>query len=62
MWIYFSKSSFGTYGGGLKEPFQYFGRIISDKFKKENIELPFEEIEIQLAFFSPKAKKDKTYT
>ncbi|NDV94600.1 hypothetical protein D0T84_06645 [Dysgonomonas sp. 521] len=62
MWIHFSKSSFGIYGGGLKEPFRYFGRIISDKFKKENIELPFEEIEIQLALFSPKAKKDETYT
>lgn len=61
MWIHFSKSSYGTYGGGFKEPFVYFGRIISDTFKKENIEFPFEEIEIQLALFSPKAKKEETY-
>jgi len=59
IWIHFSKSSHGSYGGGLKEPFRYFGRVISDKFKKEAIELPFKEIEIQLAFFSLKAQKMK---
>ena len=62
IWIHFSKSSYGTYGGGLKEPFEYFGRMISDSFKKENIELPFEEIEIQLAFFSPKSEKNEVYS
>ena len=61
IWIHFPKSGYGTYGGGLKEPFAYFGRIISDSFEKEKIELPFDEIEIQLAFFSPKAKKDEVY-
>jgi hypothetical protein len=56
MRIYFNKSSYGSYGGGLNEPFCHFGRIISDKFQAENIEFPYKEIEICLAFLSPKAK------
>lgn len=62
MWIHFSKSNYGSYGGGLNEPFLYFGRIISDRLKEKNIEFPFEEIEIQLATFSQKGKKNEEYT
>jgi len=54
MWIHFSKSSYGSYGGGLNEPFCYFGRVLSDKFQTENIEFPYGEIEICLTFLSPK--------
>ncbi|MDR2905896.1 MAG: hypothetical protein LBU73_08080 [Helicobacteraceae bacterium] len=54
MWIHFNKSSYGSYGGGLNEPFRYFGRILSDKFQTENIEFPYGEIEICLTFLSPK--------
>lgn len=54
MKIHFIKSAYGIYGGGLDEPFRYFGRIISDKFQAEKIEFSFDEIEIQLASFSSK--------
>lgn len=60
MQINFIKSGYGTYGGSLTEPFRYFGRIISDRFKEQGIEFPFKEIEIILALFSNKPKgKDK---
>jgi len=60
MYIYFRKSGYGTYGGSLDEPFEYFGRIISDRLEKEEVEFPFEEIEVELALFSIKPKgKDK---
>jgi len=62
MKVDFIKSSYGIYGGGLNEPFRYFGRIISDRLKKENIEFPFDEIEIQLTTFSQKEKKNEDYT
>lgn len=61
MWIHFSKSSSGSYGGGLTEPFCYFGRIISDKFQSENIEFPYGEIEICLAFSSAKSKENQQH-
>lgn len=54
IWIHFSKSSEGSYGGGLNKPFSHLGRIISDKFLSKNIEFPFKEIEICLAFSSLK--------
>lgn len=56
MWIHFSKSSSNSYGGGLNEPFRYFGRLLSDKFQTENIVFPLGEIEICLT--SPPSKKD----
>lgn len=56
MWIHFSKSSSNSYGGGLNEPFRYFGRLLSDKFQTKNIAFPFGEIEICL--MSPPSKKD----
>lgn len=60
MQIYFIKSGYNSYGGAFNEPFRYFGRIISDRFKEEEIEFPFKQIEIILALFSNKPKgKDK---
>ncbi|MGE8344079.1 hypothetical protein BSF41_01160 [Flavobacterium sp. ACN2] len=60
MQIYFIKSGYGTYGGTFDEPFENFGRIISDRFQQEEIGFPYKEIEIQLACFSNKPKgKDK---
>nr|WP_199000940.1 hypothetical protein [Flavobacterium sp. ASV13] len=56
MWIHFSKNSSNSYGGGLIEPFRYFGRLLSDKFQSENINFPYKEIEICMAF--PSLKKD----
>lgn len=38
--IDFLKNDFIVYDGGLIEPFQYFGRIISDKLKQEKINFP----------------------
>ena len=57
--IHFAKSEYGSYGGGLNEPFRYFGRILSDRFQAEGIGFSFEEMEIQLAFLSPKVKKEE---
>lgn len=55
MWIYFTKTVYGTsHGGGLNNPFHYFGRIISDRFQSEKINFPFQEIEIGLLFPSSK--------
>lgn len=56
MWIHFTKISTNSYGGGLDEPFRYFGRMLSDKFQIEDIIFPYGEIEICLAF--PPSKKD----
>lgn len=61
MWIHFSKRSYGSSGGGLNEPFRHFGRIIADKFQSDNIEFPYGEIEIGLAFPSSKAKDNQKY-
>lgn len=53
MWINFTRTIYGTsYGGGLEEPFQYMGRIISDRFQNKKIEFPYQEIEINLGFLS----------
>jgi len=57
MQISFIKSGFNSYGGTFNEPFRYFGRIISDRFKKEEIEFTFKEIEIILSVFSNKQKQ-----
>jgi len=59
MYIHFSESRYGSYGGGLEEPFRYLGRIMWDKFQSENINFWFEELEIQLTYFSPKVKKEE---
>ncbi|SHL97728.1 hypothetical protein [Flavobacterium chilense] len=52
MKIDFIKCTHDSYGGRLVEPFRYFGKIISDRFEQEGIMFSFEEIQIQLAFFS----------
>lgn len=59
MYIHFTESRYGSYGGGLEEPFRYLGRIMWDKFQSENINFWFEELEIQLTYFSPKVKKEE---
>ena len=46
MWIHFSKSGDSWGGGTLNEPFIYFGRIIADRFKAEDIQFPYGEIDI----------------
>lgn len=48
MWIHFSKSGDSWGGGTLNEPFIYFGRIIADRFKAEDIQFPYGEIDICL--------------
>ncbi len=60
--IIFSTSSYGQYGGGLNTPLRYLGNIISDRFLAEDIKLPFERIEIQLAFFTSRVKKEEYIT
>ena len=57
--IYFTKSRYGSYGGGLDEPFRYLGRMIQDKFQSENISFWFEEFDIHLAYLSPNVKKEE---
>lgn len=59
MWIHFSRTEHGSSGGGLDAPFNYMGRIISDKFQVEKIEFLYEEIEINLVFSSPEEKNEK---
>jgi hypothetical protein len=59
MKIHFIKSEYGTYGGGLVEPFRYLYRVVSDRFQAESIKFSFEEIEIQLALLLPKIKKEE---
>jgi hypothetical protein len=59
MWIHFSKNSSNSYGGGLNEPFRYFGRLLSDRFQTESINFPYKEIEICLAFPSSKNDNEK---
>ena len=59
MKIYFSKSEYGSYGGGLDEPFRHIGSVISDRFQTENIQFSFDEFEIVLAYYSANANSDK---
>jgi|GEM_PF-2691223 len=61
MKIDFIKSTCDSYGGELDEPFRYFGKIISDRFEQEGIKFSFEEIQIQLAFFSDKLSDKHFY-
>ncbi|HEV7333647.1 MAG TPA: hypothetical protein VGN63_21615 [Flavisolibacter sp.] len=61
MKIYFSKSEYGSYEGGLDEPFRHIGRVISDRFQAENIQFSFDEFEIVLAYYSANANNDKYY-
>jgi len=57
--IYFIESRYGSYGGGLKEPFRYLGWMIRDRFRSANIDFWFEDFEIQLTYRSPKVKKEE---
>ncbi|ABQ03697.1 hypothetical protein [Flavobacterium johnsoniae] len=57
--IDFLKNDFIVYGGGLIEPFQYFGRIISDKLKQEKIDFPVKEFEINLVNISSLTKVEQ---
>ena len=59
--IHFPYSKYGIYGSGLDEPFSYLGRIISERFQAAEIAFPYQEIEIQRTYFSPKQKKNETY-
>ena len=56
MQIYINHTTYNSYGGGFDKPLTYLNSIVSDKFKAENIEFPYREIEIMFAYLSRKVK------
>lgn len=58
MKITFKKQECGSTGGSLEKPLWYLGRIIEERFEKENIEFNVEEIEIVFSYKSEETESE----